>query len=198
MSVRDRLARLRAEAQVKQASVEVQPPQMTQVSPQQPMEGPLVPEQQMFPGAPFSQVADVVHTPGVPAMQPQYFDLPLIQPISQGAPVAPLRASMGPVPPVPATQPQYFDIPLTEPINQGASAAHFLPQQPMEGPLVPEQWMFPGAALSQSVRPGVAQSQYFDLPLTQPITHGAPAAHFLHQPPMERQPCLCVSTPSRA
>ncbi|QCF50696.1 UNVERIFIED_ASMBLY: nuclear antigen EBNA-3A [human gammaherpesvirus 4] len=185
MSVRDRLARLRAEAQVKQASVEVQPTQLTQVSPQQPMEGPLVPEQQMFPGAPFSQVADVVRAPGVPAMQPQYFDLPLIQPISQGAPVAPLRASMGPVPPVPATQPQYFDIPLTEPINQGASAAHFLPQQPMEGPLVPERWMFPGAALSQSVRPGVAQSQYFDLPLTQPINHGAPAAHFLHQPPME-------------
>ncbi len=83
---------------------------------------------------------------------------------------------MGPVPPVPATQPQYFDIPLTEPINQGASAAHFLPQQPMEGPLVPERWMFPGAALSQSVRPGVAQSQYFDLPLTQPINHGAPVA----------------------
>ncbi len=60
----------------------------------------------------------------------------------------------------------------------------------MEGPWVPEQWMFqgapfPGAALSQSVRPGVAQSQYFDLPLTQPITHGAPAAHFLHQPPVE-------------
>ncbi len=71
MSVRDRLARLRAEAQVKQASVEVQPTQLTQVSPQQPMEGPLVPEQQMFPGAPFSKVADVVRAPGVPAMQPQ-------------------------------------------------------------------------------------------------------------------------------
>nr|QAD64306.1 EBNA-3A [human gammaherpesvirus 4] len=185
MSVRDRLARLRAEAQARQASVEVQPTQLTQVSPQQPMERPLEPEQQMFPGSPFIQVADVARESGVPAMQPQYFDLPLTQPISQGAPAAPLRASMGPVPPVPATQPQYFDIPLTEPISQGASAAHFLPQQPMEGPLVPERWMFQGATLSQSVRPGVAQSQYFDLPLTQPINHGAPAAHFLHQPPME-------------
>lgn len=60
MSVRDRLARLRAEAQVKQASVEVQPTQLTQVSPQQPMEGPWVPEQWMFQGAPPSQGTDVV------------------------------------------------------------------------------------------------------------------------------------------
>ena len=108
MSVRDRLARLRAEAQVKQASVEVQPTQLTQVSPQQPMEGPLVPERWMFPGAALSQSV----RPGV-------------------------------------AQSQYFDLPLTQPINHGAPAAHFLHQPPMEGPWVPEQWMFQGAPPSQ-------------------------------------------------
>ncbi len=115
-----------------------------------------------------------------------------------GQAFAPVRPQHMPVEPVPVptvalerpvypkpVRPAPPKIAMQGPINQGASAAHFLPQQPMEGPLVPEQWMFPGAALSQSVRPGVAQSQYFDLPLTQPITHGAPAAHFLHQPPME-------------